>query len=255
MSQTAAVILAAGSGRRMGSDVPKQFLPLCGRPVLCWTLEAFEKSGVGEAVLVVSDEEARMFCKKIIDDYGYQKVSAIVFGGAERYDSVWQGLLCLANGGDEHGHARLRLANGGDERGNGRPEVVAIHDGARCLVTPEVIDATFADARTHGAAVAAMPVKDTIKVVGADGFVERTIDRRTLWQMQTPQTFLFDEVFEAYEGLMKLDGQPAVTDDAEVVELLTRKKVFLTEGSYENFKITTPEDMILAEAILRKRMA
>ncbi len=240
MKHKAAVILAAGSGKRMGSDIPKQFLPLCGRPVLYWTLRAFEQSRTEEIVLVVSDDDAKNRCEEMIREYAFQKICAIIRGGNERYDSVWQGLLWLGGRGENDPSFQ-------------RPEYVAVHDGARCLVTPSVIDRTFEDAMTHKAAVAAMPVKDTIKVVDEKGYVEKTPDRRRLWQMQTPQTFAFSEIYSAYEGFMKMDPRPAVTDDAEVEELVAHKKAFLTQGSYENLKITTPEDMILAEALLRKR--
>ena len=230
----AAVVLAAGSGKRMGGDVPKQFLPLLERPVLYWTLAAFEKSAVSAVVLVISDDEAEAFCRKeIVEKYGLSKVKAYVPGGAERYDSVRQGLRFIAE--------QWKTC-----------EYVAIHDGARCLITPEIIDRTFADAKTYHAAVAAMPVKDTIKTE-EDGFTGKTIDRRLLRQMQTPQTFSFALIWDAYERLMESNPLPVVTDDAEVLEKMCGQRTFLSEGSYENLKITTPEDLLLAEAILKHR--
>lgn len=243
MEKTAAVVLAAGSGKRMGTDTAKQFLLLCGKPVLYWTLKAFEESGADEVVLVVSDEEAERFCRSsILERYGIKKVRSICFGGAQRYDSVWRGLQCIKGWGER------------------QADLVAIHDGARCLVTPLIIDRAFADAKSYGAAAAAMPVKDTIKIAGADGFAVETPDRRTLFLMQTPQTFSFPLIYDAYEAFarakkMEENGgkYAAVTDDAEVLEWMAGRKSFLTGGSYENIKITTPEDLIIAEAILKSR--
>lgn len=234
--QTAAVILAAGTGKRMGSDVPKQFLTLRGEPALYWTLRAFERSSVQQSVVVVSSEEAEAFCRhEIIEKHGFQKVRAFVRGGAERYDSVWNGLCALSD--------VLDPASG----------YVLIHDGARCLVTAEVIERTLTDAKRCGAAVASVPVKDTIKRVNTDGFSAETLDRKTLRQMQTPQTFSFSLIREAYRKMVEEDPQPDVTDDAEVLQRMCRKSTFLSEGSYENLKITTPEDLLLAEAILQSR--
>lgn len=234
--ETAAVILAAGTGKRMGSDVPKQFLSLCGEPALYWTLRAFEESCVQQSVLVVSSEEAEAFCRhEIIEKHGFQKVRAFVRGGAERYDSVWNGLCALSD--------VLEVSAG----------YVLIHDGARCLVTTEIIERTLADAKRCDAAVASVPVKDTIKRVDADGFSAETLERKSLRQMQTPQTFSFPLIREAYRKMMEETPQPGVTDDAEVLQRMCNRSTYLSEGSYENLKITTPEDLLLAEAILKSR--
>ena len=234
--QTAAVILAAGSGKRMGTDVPKQFLSLCGEPALTWTLRAFEESSVQQSVLVVSSDEAEEFCRReIIEKHGFQKVRAFVRGGAERYDSVWNGLTALSEVLDpDSGY-------------------VLIHDGARCLVTPDLIERTLADAKRCGAAVASVPVKDTIKRVDDDGFSAETLERKTLRQMQTPQTFSYALIKEAYCLMIEEHPQPDVTDDAEVLQRMCSRASFLSEGSYENLKITTPEDLLLAETILKSR--
>ncbi len=234
--QTAAVILAAGTGKRMGSDVPKQFLSLCGEPALYWTLRAFEESSVQQSILVVSSDEAEEFCRReIIGKHGFQKVRIYARGGAERYDSVWNGLMALSDVLD--------------------PDIgyVLIHDGARCLVTADLIERTLADAKRYGAAVASVPVKDTIKRVDAEGFSSETLERKTLRQMQTPQTFSFSLIKEAYRKMIEEEPQPDVTDDAEVLQRMLGKSSFLSEGSYENLKITTPEDLLLAEAILKSR--
>ena len=235
--RAAAIVLAAGSGKRMGSEKPKQFLDLCGEPVLYWTLEAFEKSCVDAVVVVVSSEETADYVRNaIVVKNGFNKAGTIVLGGEERYDSVWKGLCAIED-----------IAFGGAEH-------VLIHDGARCLVTPAIIERTISDTRQFGSGVASMPVKDTIKRTDENGFSAETIDRNTLRQMQTPQTFLFQEIYEAYAELMKTEPRPKVTDDAEVLERMKGRKAYLSEGSYENLKLTTPEDLIVAEAILKKRL-
>lgn len=262
----AAVVLAAGSGRRMGSHTAKQFLPLCGKPVLYWTLAAFEESGADAVILVVSNEAAADHCQvEIIEKYGFRKVRAITFGGEERQDSVWRGLACL-RGLQDGGSSDIRASEGildgrfaeeGCSEGMPCFDFVAIHDGARCLVTPEIIDRTFADARKYKAAACAMPVKDTIRLADEEGFTKETPDRRKLYLMQTPQTFSFPLIYDAYEAFAGEKekagsaGYDAVTDDAEVLWRMAGRRTYLSEGSYENLKITTPEDLLLAEAILR----
>ena len=227
-----AVVLAAGSGKRMGTDTPKQLLDLCEKPVIYWTLRAFEESIVDAVVLVAPPEVAER-----IEPSGFRKVKRVVPGGEERYHSVLAGL------------------RGVEDEAVGGADFVLIHDGARCLVTPELIERTLADAARYGAAVAAVPVKDTIKRVSPDGFAAETLDRSELRQMQTPQTFSFPMIKEAYENLMRRDPLPPVTDDAEVLALTQNRRTFLSEGSYENLKLTTPDDLVAAEAILWKREA
>lgn len=231
-----AIILAAGSGKRMGTETPKQFLPLNGKPALFWTLKAFEESTADDVILVVSDSAAEEYVRnELVIKYGFKKVRSFCLGGAERYDSVQRGLLSIEKEIPE------------------KAEYVLIHDGARCLVTPDLIERTLKDAAEYGSGVAAMPVKDTIKKADRDGFALETLDRRVLFQMQTPQTFSYELVREAYQRFHEMDPKPAVTDDAEVVELLMGRKTFLSRGSYENLKLTTPEDLLIAEAILKSR--
>lgn len=233
--KTAAIVLAAGQGRRMHSEVAKQFLMLGGQPVVCHSLRAFENSPAEAVVLVTGEDEIEYCQKQIIEAYGFQKVVSVVAGGKERYHSVYAGLCALEGKLDPDG-------------------IVMIHDGARPLITGEIIERTIRDAELCGASVAAMPVKDTIKVADAEGFAALTPDRSTLWQMQTPQTFSYGLVFDAYRKLLSDERyQKGITDDAMVVENMCGRKVKLTEGSYENIKVTTPEDMVIAEALLRKR--
>lgn len=234
--KTAAIILAAGQGKRMQSNVAKQFMELLGEPVVCHSLRTFEESSVDAAVLVTGADEIAYCEEEIVKKYGFSKVIRVVAGGRERYHSVCEGLRAL----------REFFA---EEDG-----IVLIHDGARPLVTQEIISRTIEDTRFTGACVAAMPVKDTIKVADPDGFAAMTPDRSTLWQMQTPQTFVYSLVADAYEKLLSDEAfQKGVTDDAMVVETMCGGKVKLTQGSYENIKVTTPEDMIVAECLLRNR--
>ncbi len=233
--KTAAVVLAAGQGKRMQSAVAKQFLLLAGEPVICHALRAFETSEVETIVLVTGADEIEYCRKEIVEAYGFTKVSAVVPGGKERYHSVHEGLRALSD----------VLADDG---------IVLIHDGARPMITHEIITRTIEAAKEHGACVAAMPVKDTIKVADADGFAAMTPDRSTLWQMQTPQTFTYNLVYGAYKKLLSDEKyQKGITDDAMVVESMCDGRVKLVEGSYENIKVTTPEDMIVAESFLKRR--
>lgn len=235
--KTAAIVLAAGQGKRMQSDVAKQFLLLCGEPVLYHSLKTFETSSVDGIVLVTGADEISYCQNEIVRKYGFSKVISIVPGGKERYHSVFEGLKALGGFfGEEDG-------------------IVLIHDGARPLLTHEIIENTIADCSLTGACVAAVPVKDTIKTADPAGFAAATLDRSILWQVQTPQTFRYSLVMSAYEKLFSDEKyQKGITDDAMVVENMCGGKVKLTMGSYENIKVTTPEDMIVAECFLQKRI-
>ena len=227
MEKITAIVLAAGAGKRMKSNVHKQYMMLAGRPVICYALKAFEESMVTDIVLVVGAGEIDYCQKEIVDAYGIAKVSAIVEGGRERYHSVYEG---------------LQVATGSD--------YVLIHDGARPFVTSEMIQRSVECAREHSACVVGMPVKDTIKVVGADGFAKNTPERSTLWQVQTPQTFSYPLIYDAYKKAIAQEDD-AITDDAMVLERMTGMQVKVIEGNYRNIKITTPEDILVAEAYLK----
>lgn len=232
--KTAAVVLAAGRGKRMHTEVAKQYLPIDGKPLLCYSLEAFENSSVDQIVLVTGEEDLNYCRREIVEKFGFKKVKQIVAGGKERYHSVFSGLTALSE----------RL---------GPEDIVLIHDGARPMVDEGIINRTIADAEQYGAAVAAMPVKDTIKVADRDGFSNATLDRSTLWQIQTPQTFCFGLIYAAYSKLLSDESlQKGITDDAMVVEAFSSVKVKLTEGSYRNIKVTTPEDILIAECLLKR---
>ena len=224
-----AVILAGGHGSRMHSSVQKQYMTLGGRPLITYALEAFDRSAADRLVLVVPQGETEYVRSGILPLCRLTREPLVTEGGRERYHSVYQGLKALEDCG-----------------------YVLIHDGARPLVTGAIIRRAIEGAVSYGACVAGMPVKDTIKVAGEDGCASRTLDRSRLWQIQTPQAFSYPLVRGASDRLMEDEAlQKGITDDAMVVENLAGYPVRLVEGSYENLKVTTPEDMILAEALLR----
>ena len=220
-----AVILAGGRGSRMHSDIQKQYMLLNDRPLISYALEAFEQSIVDAMVLVTGAGEEDYVRQEILAPLHLKKLCGIVTGGKERYHSVYEGLKALQ-----------------------KCDYVLIHDGARPLVTGEIISRAAYAAMQDGACVVGMPVKDTIKVVDPDGFAQSTPDRSRL-----SQAFSYPLVRAAYDRLMADESlQKGITDDAMVVEHLSGTKVRLVEGSYENLKVTTPEDLILAEALLKR---
>jgi len=225
-----AIVLAGGRGKRMESDVQKQYMELLGRPLIYYSLAAFEESDVDNVVLVTGAGEEEYCRKEIIEAYGFRKVSAVVPGGKERYHSVYEGLKAAADS-----------------------DYVLIHDGARPCVTPQIIRAAIDGAVKDDACVIGMPVKDTIKIADADEYAYMTPDRSRLWLIQTPQAFHYDLVMKAYTCLFQDEKNlKGITDDAMVVEYFTSHMVKMVMGDYNNIKITTPEDYELAESILRK---
>ena len=223
----AAIVLAAGSGKRMNSKVHKQYLIIQDRPVLYYSLKAFEDSAVDEIVLVVGKGEEE-FCRKVIvDKYGISKVKAIVEGGKERYHSVFEGLKQTSDA-----------------------DYVLIHDGARPFVNQDIIRRCMQEVQKYQACVVGMPVKDTIKIADEEGYAKQTPDRKNVWMIQTPQTFSYALIYEAYEEMLKTEDT-AITDDAMVLERIKGKKSKLIEGSYRNIKITTPEDLLIANVYLQ----
>lgn len=233
------ILLAAGNGSRMKSKVAKQYMPLGGKPVLWYSLMTAEQSAViDRCILVVGADDLAAVREEIVDRYAFRKVEKIIAGGAQRYDSVYQALLALPERADTD-----------------RPELIFVHDGARPFITEEILQRTYDDALRYGACVAGMPVKDTMRIADVSGFAESTPDRRRVWEIQTPQVFERRLIAEAYRKLMENQEELAaqgitVTDDAMVVEAFAQVPIRLTEGSYENKKITTPEDIPAAEAIL-----
>lgn len=233
MKKVYAIVLAAGNGRRMGGGIAKQYQPLCGRPVICYTLSAFEQSAVDEVVLVVAENMTEYARTEIVERYGFHKVKNVVAGGVKRCDSVYAGM------------SSIRAA---------KDAVVLVHDGARPFATPKLIGGMIEAAKKHGCAVPAVRVKDTIKQVRC-GFVAGTPKRSELYAVQTPQAFHYSVLWEAFEKYHCLHAQesgqlPEITDDAMLVECMLGKKIAAVEGDYRNIKLTTPEDMILARAFL-----
>ena len=223
----AAIVLAAGSGKRMNSQVHKQYLIIQDRPVLYYSLKEFEDSAVDEIVLVVGKGEEEFCRKEIVDKYGISKVKAIVEGGKERYHSVFEGLKQTSDA-----------------------DYVLIHDGARPFVNQKIIRRCMLEVPEYQACVVGMPVKDTIKIADEGGYAKQTPDRKNVWMIQTPQTFSYALIYEAYEEMLKTEDT-AITDDAMVLERIKGKKSKLIEGSYRNIKITTPEDLLIANVYLQ----
>jgi 2-C-methyl-D-erythritol 4-phosphate cytidylyltransferase len=223
-----AIIPAAGSGSRFGGQIPKQFVEIAGAPVIVHTLRRFDECDeIGAIIIALRPEEIERF-ELSLPAHGIRKPVLLVGGGAERGDSILNALEAAKEF---------------------RPEIVAVHDAVRPFVTPERISAVIARAREIGAAILALPATDTIKEV-ENGLIRRTIDRRVIWRAQTPQAFRYDLLLRANEEA-RAAGLPSatVTDDAFLVERLGLA-VAVVEGSPNNIKITTPEDLILAEKLL-----
>jgi 2-C-methyl-D-erythritol 4-phosphate cytidylyltransferase len=220
------VIAAAGTGSRMKSRINKQYMLLNSRPILSYSLDVFEKyEAVDEIVIVARPRETEYCEKEIVKKFGYHKVKKVIPGGKQRQDSVWAGLLQL----------------------NQDTDYVAVHDGARPLLTSGLLDDLVKEAEEWGAAIPGIYVKDTLKMVDRDGFVGNTLDRSSTVFIQTPQVFRFKEIYQAYA--MALEEGFTSTDDAALFEkYIGRVKV--VSGNYNNLKITTPEDLIIAEALL-----
>ena len=228
MSKVTAIVLAAGTGSRMQSKQKKQFMEVKGKPILWYSLFQFEQSPVDEVILVTGEEDIPYCKKEIVERYGFTKVKEVIAGGKERYHSVYNGLQKTTG------------------------DYVLIHDGARPMITEKIIEDAIHGAEQHKACVIGVPVKDTIKQV-SEGKVICTPDRNSLWITQTPQGFETELVKQAYEEMMQED-QIAVTDDAMVVEQYGGQSVYFVEGDYKNMKVTTPEDILLAEVFLGLRI-
>ncbi|MCM1426930.1 MAG: 2-C-methyl-D-erythritol 4-phosphate cytidylyltransferase [Eubacterium sp.] len=229
-----AVVLAAGQGKRMQSSVHKQYLLLDDKPILYYSLKAFQDCSFIEEIILVAGKGEEEYCRtEIVERFHFTKVTKIVEGGRERYHSVANAMKAIE---EDAGY-------------------VFIHDGARPFLSEEILMRAYDAVKEYHACVAGMPVKDTIKVVDEKQFAKQTPDRETLWQVQTPQVFTIALAKEAYRQLLikeeELKAQGIrITDDAMVVETLLTHPVKLIEGSYRNIKITTPEDFIIADSFL-----
>ncbi len=227
MKKCGAIIVAAGVGRRMNSNKNKVFLPLKNVPLLAKTLTAFQNCNKIGGIVVVTRDCDFDEVLKIKADYNISKLIKVTMGGNERQESVLNGLEALGNDFD----------------------FVAIHDGARCLVSETDILSCIADAEKYGAAALGVPAKDSIKKIDELGFIECDIDRKTAINIQTPQVFKYDEILSAHKQAR--EQSLTVTDDTALYSFFG-KKVFVTIGSYENIKITTREDIDLAQLILNR---
>lgn len=227
MSISTAVIVAAGKGKRMGTEISKQFLPLCGKEILAHTVEKFEKAACIRDIILVTGGDALQDVRQMVQEYGWKKIISVTEGGKERQDSVFLGLQQVPQD----------------------TEIVLIHDGVRPFVTEEILERSIAAAKETGGCVAGVPAKDTIKVCDAEGFAIATPNRSTLRQIQTPQTFRRKEILTAYEKA-KADGFLG-TDDASVAEH-SGFPVRVIMGSYSNIKITTKEDLLIGAAFLKE---
>lgn len=222
-----AIVLAAGQGKRMNSKVQKQFLEIGGKPLIYYSLNCFQECPFIDEIILVTGEEAVDYCKEeIVNKYGFTKIKSVIAGGKERYDSVYQGLLACED-----------------------TEYVLIHDGARPFITREILERGMEGVKETGACVIGMPSKDTVKISDEEGFVRETPDRNTVWTVQTPQIFSYPLIRSAHDKIRQgnMDG---ITDDAMVVEQESGAGIRLVEGAYTNIKITTPEDLGVAEKFL-----
>ena len=220
------VIVAAGTGSRMNMGINKQFIKLEGKEIIAYTIEKFyNNSNIEDIVVVVKEDESEFLKKEILDKYNFKNIK-IAYGGKERQDSVYNGLKLL------------------DEK----CDVVLIHDGARPFVSDKIIDKSIEEAKEHKAIVVGVPVKDTIKVIDNDKNIVDTPNRNVLWAVQTPQTFDYNILIDAYKDAFK--NKFYGTDDAMLVERIGYK-VKMLEGSYNNIKITTQEDLNIGSQILR----
>lgn len=232
-----AIVLSAGQGKRMGASVQKQYIELQGKPIIYYTLSVFQKSDIiDDIILVVGKGQINYVQEEIVQKYHFTKVKTIVEGGHERYASVWQGLKAR-----EYDKYYENIQDG----------YVFIHDGARPFVDEEMLERAYDTVRKYKACVAGMPSKDTIKLINEEQFAVTTPERKYVWSVQTPQVFEKTLIFEAYARLME-EECVHVTDDAMVVEQMMHLPVKLFEGSYENIKITTPEDLDIARIFLLK---
>ena len=228
-----AVIPAAGRGERMGSPTKKQFLPLCGLPVIIHTLTVFQRSALVEDILCVTSKEDLRFLERLLAEHALTKVTRVLPGGERRQDSVRSAVDFL----EEQGHP---------------DDIVMVHDGVRPLVTLSLIQEIICAAEKYGGGVAALPVTDSLKEVSADRLILKSVEREKIWSMQTPQAFRLSLLIEAYRKAAR-DGFRG-TDEAMLVERIGAP-IHCVQGSSENIKITTASDLKWAEFLLSKRDA
>lgn len=232
-----AIVLAAGVGSRMNSSTPKQFLMLKGKEVLYYSLSTFNANENIDHIILVTGKEHIEYCKsEIVDKYGFTKVTKVVEGGAERYNSVYNGLCACDD---------LKCEDG----------IVIIHDGARPFVTDKMIEDSVCCIKSgYSGCTVGVPAKDTIKIVkkvGENIVGDKTPDRRDLYLIQTPQTFARSKLLEAYNRMLE-DEDHNITDDTMLMEQYIEEMCAIVPGAYENIKLTTPEDLLIGEIFVEK---
>jgi 2-C-methyl-D-erythritol 4-phosphate cytidylyltransferase len=224
-----AIVVAAGGGSRFGGEMPKQFQPLAGKPMVTYCLHVFEKSPLIDEVVLVTPEEYLAYASQAIVDYHqFRKIRIITAGGKTRQESVFAGLSACPKGID----------------------LAAIHDAARPFISADLLESVMSRAIETGAAILAVPAKESIKI-GEQGFITKTLKRDSAWIAQTPQVFRFDGIIDAHRRAEAADND--ATDDSELYEQYSGQ-VALVRGSYNNIKITTPGDMILAEELIKGKL-
>lgn len=225
------IVLAGGSGSRMKSDTKKQYLLIHGKPVLYYTLKAFDTCELIDEIILVCGKGEVEYCRKeYVENYGFRKITEITEGGSERYLSVYEGIKKVS--------------------GNG---YLYIHDGARPFIDHETLKRLDSSVKEYRACVAAVKVKDTIKMSNGNGYIDQTLPRDLLWSIQTPQVFETELIRSCYQKILQEDhAKLKITDDAMVVEHVTNLPVRLVEGNYENIKITTPDDLFYAKMLVNR---
>lgn len=234
MCKTIAIVLSGGKGKRMASNISKQYMLLDGKPILYYTLHSFDKSNVDEVVLVVGEDDEEYVRKEIVNKYNIKKVTNMVVGGKERYNSVYNALSFI------------------EENYKSKEDIyVLVHDGARPFVEAQDINRMIEEVKVEECCVLGVKTKDTIKISTNDNYIESTPTRSNVWQIQTPQAFKFTLLKRSYDQIIGYNDS-TITDDSMVVERTTNKKIKLVEGKYTNIKITTPEDLEIGLSILGK---
>ncbi len=228
MIKNTAIVLAGGSGSRMNSDIPKQYIEIEGKPILAYSLIIMEQNPIIDEIILVTRKEDVDYCRReIVNKFNINKVTNIVPGGAERFLSVYEGVKASA--------------------GN----YLWIHDGARPCLSDELLVRLGRDVEEYGATITAVPSKDTVKVI-KNGFVVNTPNREDIWMIQTPQVFEAKSIKEAYVNMFSSPSEQNITDDAMIMENYGSKKVHITMGEYTNIKVTTPDDILSVEKYLKK---
>lgn len=228
MIKNTAIVLAGGSGSRMNSDIPKQYIEIEGKPILAYSLIIMEQNPIIDEIILVTRKEDVEYCRReIVNKFNINKVTNIVPGGAERFLSVYEGVKASAG------------------------KYLWIHDGARPCLSDELLVRLGRDVEEYGATIAAVPSKDTVKVI-RNGFVVNTPDRENIWLVQTPQVFETKSIKEAYVNMFSSPSEQNITDDAMIMENYGSKKVHITMGEYTNIKVTTPDDILSVEKYLKK---